>query len=157
MHPPFSSLIKYFFPSIWLMSHFKTSMKGKMGVLLSTMCKYDRHMFGNTCASSALMIGSLCGIYSGYSSRPIPLKRSPHCRNITLDLVLASISPKVEDWTKAFFVVVLMIGSTLGAYSNYLMVPKEEHSPILASFIFGDLGKHLVVGFLGGILPIAKT
>jgi hypothetical protein len=90
-------------------------MQGKIRVLLATMCKYDPRVFGNTCSSSALTSGSLCGIYSGYSSRLIPLKRSPHCGRINLDLVLASVSPKARGWTKDFFVDVLMTGSTLGA------------------------------------------
>jgi hypothetical protein len=71
----------------------------------------------------------------------------------TLDPVLASVSPKARGWTKYFFVVVLMTGSTLGAYSNCLAVPGEEPSPISGSFIFGALGEHLVVGFLDDILP----
>jgi hypothetical protein len=45
-----------------------------------------------------------------------------------------------------------MIGSTLGVYSNCLAVLGEEPSPVLASFNLGDLGEHLVVGFLSDIL-----
>jgi hypothetical protein len=74
-----------------------------------------------------------------------------------LDSVLSSVSPKTEGWTKAFLVDVLMTGSTLGAYSNCLIVPREEPSPILASFSLGALGERLVVGFLGGILPVVRT
>jgi len=48
----------------------------------------------------------------------------------------------------SFIVEVLMTSSTLGAYSNYLVVPGEEPSPIYASFNFGSLGERLVVGFL---------
>jgi hypothetical protein len=87
----------------------------------------------------------------------ILLKRSPHCGSITLDLVLASVSPKAGGWTKYFFVDVLMTGSTLGAYSNCLVVPREEPSPVSASFSLGALDEHLVVGFLGDILPAART
>jgi hypothetical protein len=76
------------------------------------------------------------------------LKRSPHYGSDTLDLVLASVSPKVEGWMKSFFVVVLTTGSTLGVYSNCLAVPGEEPSPIFGSFSFGALEKNLVVGFL---------
>jgi hypothetical protein len=96
-------------------------------------------------------------IYSGYSSQLILLKRSPRYGSATLDPVLASVSPKAEGWTKYFFVVVLMTGSTLGAYSNCLAVLGEEPSHISASFSFGALGECLVVGFLGGILPAAIT
>jgi hypothetical protein len=45
---PLSSLIKHLCVSMWLMSHFKTSMQGKMGVLVSTICRYDCQMFENT-------------------------------------------------------------------------------------------------------------
>jgi hypothetical protein len=51
-----------------------------------------------------------------------------------------------KGWMKTFFVVVLMIGSDLGTYSNGLMVPREECSHVSGSFIFGALGEHLVVG-----------
>jgi hypothetical protein len=71
--------------------------------------------------------------------------------------VLASVSPKTGGWTKDFFVEVFMTDSTLGVYSNFLVVPGEEPSPISASFSLGALDKHLVVGFLGGILPTART
>jgi hypothetical protein len=54
---------------------------------------------------------------------------------------------------KTFFVAVLMIGSTLGAYSNCLTVPREEPSPISSSFSFGALDERLVVGFIGDIVP----
>jgi hypothetical protein len=46
---------------------------------------------------------------------------------------------------------------TLGVYSNYLVVLREEPSPILTYFSFGALGERLVVGFLGGILPATIT
>jgi hypothetical protein len=134
------------------MSHFRTSMLGKMWVFLATMCKYNRRMLGNTWSSNALMSRSLCGIYSRNYSQLILLKRSPHCGSATLDPVLASISPKDADWIEYFFVVVLMTNSGLGAYSNYLMVTREETLPISGSFIFGALGKRLVVGFLTDIL-----
>jgi hypothetical protein len=58
---------------------------------------------------------------------------------------------------KSFFVVVLLIGFSLGVYSNCLMVPKEEPSPISGSFSFGSLDEHLVVGFLDGILPATRV
>jgi hypothetical protein len=132
-------------------------MQGKTEVLLATMCRYDCQMFGNTWSSSSLTSGLLCGIYSRYSSWLILLKRSPHYGRITLDLVLSSVSPKVGGWTKYFFVDVLMTGSTLGAYSNCLVVPGEEPSPISTSFSLGSLGEHLVVGFLGDILPATRT
>jgi hypothetical protein len=95
-HLPFSSLIKHLCVSVWLMSHFKTSMQEKMGVLLSTICRYDIRMFENTWLSSALTSRSLCGKYSGYSSRLILLNISPHCRRATLDLVLESVLPKAK-------------------------------------------------------------
>jgi hypothetical protein len=121
------------------------------------MCKYDRRMFGNTWSSSVLTSGSLCEIHYGYSSRLILLKRSPHRGSIILDLVLALVSPKVGDWEKAFFVEVLMTGSTRGAYSNCLAVPREEHSPISGSFSFDALRERLVVGFLGRILLVNRA
>jgi hypothetical protein len=74
-----------------------------------------------------------------------------------LDPVLAFVSPKIEGWTKVFLVEVLMTGSTLGVYSNYLTVPGEEPSPIFSSFILGALGERLVVVFLDEILPAART
>jgi len=153
MHPPFSSLIKHLCTFVWSMSHFRTSMQGKMGVLLATMCKYDRHMLGNTWSSRNLMSESLCGIYYVYFARIILLNGFPHYGCTTLDLVLASVSPKAECWMKYFFVVILMTGSTLGAYSNCLTVPGEEHSPISSSFIFGALDELLAFGFLGDIVP----
>jgi hypothetical protein len=156
-HLPFSSFIKHLCPSVWLISHFKTYMEGKIGVLLATLCEYDCQMFRNTCSSSALTFGSMCGIHSGYYSQLILLKISPHCGSIILDLVLCSVSPKIRGWTKAFLVDVLVTGSTLGAYSNYLMVRKEEPSPVLASFSLSSLGKHLVVGFLSSILPTGRS
>jgi hypothetical protein len=113
-------------------------------------------MFGNTSSSSALTSGSLCGIYSGYSSRLILLKSSPQCGSAILDPVLASVSPKARGWIKTFFVVVLMTGSGLGVYSNCFATPGEEPSPTSGSFSFGALDDHLVVGFLGGIVPATK-
>jgi hypothetical protein len=68
--------------------------------------------------------------------------------------VLAFFSSKVGGWTKTFFVVVLTIGSSLGAYSNCLAVPREEPSLVSGFFIFGALGERLVVGFLGSIFPL---
>ena len=150
-HPPFSSLIKHFYAFVWSISHVKTSMQGKTGVLLATMCKYDRRIFGNTWSSSALTSELLCGIHSKYSSRLIMLKRSPHCGSITLDPVLSSISLKTKGWTKAFFVEVFMTGSTLEVYFYCLMVLGEEPSPVSASFSLGALDKRLIVGFLDEI------
>ena len=69
-----------------------------------------------------------------------------------MDPVLASVSPKARGLMNTFFVVVLMIGSDLGTYSNCLAVLGEDPSPISGSFIFGALSKRLVVGFLGGIV-----
>jgi hypothetical protein len=103
------------------------------------------------------MSGSLCGIYSGYSSRLILLKRSPRYGSSTLDPVPTSIFPRTGGWTKAFFVDVLMMGSALRVYSICLTVPEEEPSPVSASFSLGGLGERLVVGFLGDILPAART
>jgi hypothetical protein len=54
---------------------------------------------------------------------------------------------------KTFFVVVLMTGSIIGMYSNCLMVPREEPSPISSYFRFGSLDERLVVGFISGIVP----
>jgi hypothetical protein len=42
----------------------------------------------------------------------------------------------------------------LKAYSNCFVIPGEEPSPTSGSFIFGALNDRLVVGFLGGIVPI---
>jgi hypothetical protein len=81
------------------------------------------------------------------------LKTSPHCGSVILDLVLASVSPKARGGMKTFLVVVLMTGSGLGAYSNCLAVPGEEPFLVSSSFSFGAIGEHLVVGFLGGIVP----
>jgi hypothetical protein len=57
---------------------------------------------------------------------------------------------------KTFFVDVLMTGSDLGIYSNYLATPGEEPSPTSGSFNFGALGDHLVFGFLGSIVPATE-
>jgi hypothetical protein len=38
-----------------------------------------------------------------------------------------------------------------------LAVPGEEPSPVSSSFILGAFDEHLVVGFLGGILPATRT
>jgi hypothetical protein len=45
-----------------------------------------------------------------------------------------------------------MTRSTPGAYSNFLVILREEPSPIFGSLNFGALGEHLVVGFLGDII-----
>jgi hypothetical protein len=74
-----------------------------------------------------------------------------------LDLVLSSVSPKSGGWAKNFFVDVLMTGSALGAYSNYLVVPGEEPLLVSASFILGALDECLVVGFLGDIFPTTRV
>jgi hypothetical protein len=110
-------------------------MQGKMGVLLATICRYDRRMFGNTSSSSALTSGSLCGIYSGYSSRLILLKSSPQCGSAILDPVLASVSPKAGGWMKTFFVVVLMTGSGLRECIPIVLRPLEKslHLPLVLS------------------------
>jgi hypothetical protein len=55
---------------------------------------------------------------------------------------------------KTFFVVVLMTVYGLGTYSNCLVVPREEPSPVSGSFSFGALGEHLVVGFINDIVPL---
>jgi hypothetical protein len=81
------------------------------------------------------------------------LKRSTHCGSATLDLVLSYVSPKAKGYMKNFFVVVFTTGSGLGMYSNFLVVPGEEPSPISSSFIFCALGECPMVGFLGGIVP----
>jgi hypothetical protein len=151
MHPSFSSLMKQFFPSVWSMSLLRTSMQGKTRFLRATMCKYDRRILGNTWSSSALTSRSLCGIYSWYYSLLIMLNRSPNCGSTTLDPVLASISPKARGWKKNFFVFILTAGSGLEMYSNCLMIPREEPSPISGYFRFGSLLERLVVGFLDDI------
>jgi hypothetical protein len=69
-----------------------------------------------------------------------------------LDLVLASVSPKVGGWKKAFFVDVLMTSSCLDMYSNCFATPGEEPSPTSGSFNFGALNDRLMVGFLSGIV-----
>jgi hypothetical protein len=50
-----------------------------------------------------------------------------------------------------------MIGSSLGENSNYVIVPREDPSPISVSFNFGALGKRLVVGFLGGMFSYREN
>jgi hypothetical protein len=85
------------------------------------------------------MSESLCGIYYGCSSWLILLKRSPHCGSITLDLVLSFVLPKAGGWIQSLFVDVLMRDSTLGVYSNYLAVPREQPSPVSYSFGLGAL------------------
>jgi hypothetical protein len=84
------------------------------------------------------------------------LNRSPQCGSTIFDLVLSFVSPKDEGWMKTFFVVVLMTGSSLKEYSNCFVISGEEPSPISGSFSFGTLKDHLVVGFLGGIIPATK-
>jgi hypothetical protein len=64
------------------------------------------------------------------------LKRFPHCGSATLDLVLASISPKVGGWVKTFFVFVLMTSSTLG------------HTPIALQSLEKNLHLSLVLSNL---------
>jgi hypothetical protein len=49
-----------------------------------------------------------------------------------------------------------MTGSGLRVYSNCFATPGEEPSPNSGSFSFGALDDHLVVGFLGGIVPAIK-
>jgi hypothetical protein len=120
------------------------------------MCKYDHWIFGKTLSLSTLTYQSLCGIHSGYSSRLILLSISPHYGSITLDPVFSSVSPMTRGQKKDLFVEVLMTGSTLGAYSNCLIVPGEEPSLVSASFRLGALNECLVIGFLGGIFPATR-
>jgi hypothetical protein len=82
-----------------------------------------------------------------------PVEDIPPLWECYLGSVFASVSPKAVDWVKSFFVVFLTTGSSLGAHSNCLAVPREEPSPISGSFSFGALSEHLVVGFIGGIVP----
>jgi hypothetical protein len=138
------------------MSYFRTSMQGKNEVLIATMCKYDRQMFGNTWSSSVFMSGSLVwDIFWVFFSTDL-VKEIPPLWEHHFGLILASVSPKAGDWSKYFFVEVLMIGSALGVYSNGLVVPGEEPSPVLASFSLGTLGKRLVVRFLGGTFTATR-
>jgi hypothetical protein len=65
--------------------------------------------------------------------------------------VLASVSSKAGGWKKTFFVDFLMTGFTLGAYSNFLVVPGEEPSHVSTSFSLGALDEHQVVVFLSNI------
>jgi hypothetical protein len=58
---------------------------------------------------------------------------------------------------KTFLVDVLMTGSSLGENSNFFAAVGEEPSPTSGSFSFDALGDHLVVGFLGGIVPRIET
>jgi hypothetical protein len=74
-----------------------------------------------------------------------------------LELVLHFVSPKARGWMKSFFIDVLMTGSSLNVYSNYLMTLGEEPSPTSGSFNFGALDDHLVVGFLGNIVPTTQN
>jgi hypothetical protein len=157
IHPPLSSFIKHLCACVWSMSHFRSSIQGKMGVLLATMWGYDRRIFKNTSSSSDLTSGSLCGIYFGYSSQLIFLKSSPQCGSVVLDHVLSYVSPKAGGWMKTFFVEVLMTGFGLGVYSNCLAALGKEPSPTSGSFSFGALDDHLVVGFVGDIVPVIKT
>jgi hypothetical protein len=64
---------------------------------------------------------------------------------------------KTGGWTKYSFVDVLMTGFTLGVYSNCVSIPGEEPSHVSTYFSLGALEEHLVVGFIGGILPAART
>jgi hypothetical protein len=58
---------------------------------------------------------------------------------------------------KDLFLDVLMIGSGLGENSNYFAGPGDEPSLTFGSFSFDALGDHLVVGFIGGIVPAIET
>jgi hypothetical protein len=51
------------------------------------------------------------------------------------------------------FCCLLRTNSGLGTYSNCLVIPRKEPTLVSGSFIFGALGKRLVVGFLSGIVP----
>jgi hypothetical protein len=57
---------------------------------------------------------------------------------------------------KTFFVDVLMTDSGLIVYSNFFVAPREEPSPTSGSLSFSALDDHLVVVFLGGIVPATK-
>jgi hypothetical protein len=85
------------------------------------------------------------------------VEKVPHCRSITLDLMLSSVSPNIGGWKKAFLVEFFMTSSALGVYSNCLTVPGEETPPVSSSFSLGALGEHMVVGFLDDILPATIT
>jgi hypothetical protein len=54
---------------------------------------------------------------------------------------------------KTFFVDFLINGYGLGGNSNCFASLEEEASPTYGSFILGTLSDHLVVGFIGGIVP----
>jgi hypothetical protein len=111
-------------------------------------------MFGNTSSSSALTYGSLCGIYYRIFLPTDLVKEFSPMESIILDPVLSSISPNSRGWMKAFFIYVLMIGSSL--YSNCFAAPGEEPLPTSRYFSFGALDDRLVVRFLGGIVPVIK-
>ena len=143
--------------SMWSMSHCISSIQRNTRVLLMTMCRYDRRIFGKTSSLSFLKSGSLCGIHSMNSSRLIFLKRSPQCGTTSLPLVFASVSPKAEVWVKIFLVDVLMTGSSLGENSSYFAAVGEKPSPTFGSFSFSSFRDFLVVGFLGGIVPAIET
>ena len=57
---------------------------------------------------------------------------------------------------KTLYIVVLITGSNLRVYSNCFAAPGEEPSPTSSSFSFSALDDHLVVVFLGGIVPATK-
>jgi hypothetical protein len=50
-----------------------------------------------------------------------------------------------------------MTRSALGENSNFLAAPGEDPSLVSASFKFGALGEHLVIGSLGGIFSYREN
>jgi hypothetical protein len=129
-------------------------MQGKMGVLLATICRYDRQMFEEhlviECPYVWITVWDIFWVFLSAD----PVKEIPPMWEHHLGPCACLCIAKGWRLDENFFVVVLMIGSSLGAYSNCLAVPGEEPSPVSGYFSFGALGDHLVVGFLGGIVPV---
>jgi hypothetical protein len=113
-------------------------------------------MLGRTSSLSFLVLGLLCEVYSRGSSFLIFLKNYSHRGNVVLAPMLTSVSPKVEDWMKAFLVVVLMTSTSLGENSNCLSTAGEDPSPAFGSCGFGALGDFLVEVLFGGIFITIK-
>jgi hypothetical protein len=63
-----------------------------------------------------------------------------------LIIVLSHVGVVVRD-------IFLMNGSSLGVNYNSFAAAGEDPSPTSSSFSFGALEDHLVVGFIGGIVP----